>query len=187
MQRARICSARKPRASGAPEDIAASYGEIRLLMPRYQEPDILVRAGAPTLSRVGYLIKRAQSALRASMDEAFRPLGLSVSQYAILEALGETAEPEASNAAIARRCFITPQSANEMLAAMTEGRLVSRRSNAKTRRITFSLTRRGRDMCFEGRRLSLAIEERMLLGQSKEDRERLANLLIRCASSLEST
>jgi DNA-binding MarR family transcriptional regulator len=47
------------------------------------------------------------------MDEELRPLGLSVSQYAILEALLEEGESESSNAAIARRCFITPQSAND--------------------------------------------------------------------------
>lgn len=156
-------------------------------MRLYQEPDAAARAGDPTLSRLGYLVKRVQGALRAAMDEAFRPVGLSVSQYAILEALAETPESEATNVAIARRCFITPQSANEIIAAMTESRLVSRRSSAGTRRISFSLTKRGRDKCIEGRRLSLEIEKRMLSGQTKEDRERLADLLIRCARSLENS
>ncbi len=154
-------------------------------MTAYQEPDVTARAGGPTLSRVGYLVKRVQAALRAAMDEAFRPLGLSLSQYAILEALVDIPEGEATNAAIARRCFITPQSANEMIAAMTESRLVSRRSGAGTRRIRLSLTKRGRDARVAARQLSFDVEERMLSGQTKKDRERLAGLLARCARALE--
>jgi DNA-binding MarR family transcriptional regulator len=155
-------------------------------MSVYQEPDETASAGDPTLSRVGYLVKRVQVALRAAMDEAFRPLGLSVSQYAILEALLGIAASEATNATIARRCFITPQSANELIATMTESRLITRRASGGPRRITFSLTKRGRDTCVEARRLSLEIESRMLFGQTKEDRERLASLLDRCARALES-
>ncbi|MGC2633671.1 MAG: MarR family transcriptional regulator, partial [Candidatus Cybelea sp.] len=86
----------------------------------------------PITSKVGYLVKRVQAALRAAMDEELRPLGLSVSQYAILEALLEEGESESSNAAIARRCFITPQSANEMIAALTDSELVVRRSSTRT-------------------------------------------------------
>ncbi len=145
----------------------------------------MARAGYATESRVGYLVKRVQTALRAAMDQAFRPLGIGVSQYAILEALIEMPESEATNAALARRCFITPQSANEMIATMTEGRLVARRTSPGARRITFSLTKRGRVKCAEGRRLSLELEERMLSGQTRDDRARLAGLLVSCARALE--
>jgi hypothetical protein len=58
-------------------------------------------------SKVGYLVKRVQAALRATMDKELRPLGLSVSQYAILEALLDEGASESTNAAIARRCFVT--------------------------------------------------------------------------------
>jgi DNA-binding MarR family transcriptional regulator len=155
-------------------------------MSVYQEPDETASAGDPTLSRVGYLVKRVQVALRAAMDEAFRPLGLSVSQYAILEALLGITASEATNATIARRCFITPQSANELIATMIGSRLVTRRSSTGPRRITFSLTKRGLDKCVEARRLSFEVERRMLFGQTKEERERLASLLDRCARALES-
>src|SRR5476651_815992 len=109
-------------------------------MQSYQEPDKMTTATEPITSKVGYLVKRVQVALRAAMDEAFRPLGLSVSQYAILEALLGIAESEATNASIARRCFITPQSANELIATMTESRLITRRASGGPRRISFSLT-----------------------------------------------
>ena len=53
-------------------------------MLSYQEPDKMATATEPITSKVGYLVKRVQAALRAAMDEELRPLGLSVSQYAIL-------------------------------------------------------------------------------------------------------
>ena len=136
-------------------------------------------------SKVGYLVKRVQAALRAAMDEELRPLGLSVSQYAILEALFEEGESESNNAAIARRCFITPQSANEMIAALTESELVVRRLSARAPRIRFALTRRGREKCMKARQRVLEIEERMLAGQTAADRKRIAILLDRCARALE--
>ena len=154
-------------------------------MAVYQDPDAKASTNATTLLRVGFLVKRVQAALRAAMDESFRPLGLSVSQYAILEALVDIPESEATNAAIARRCFITPQSANEMIAAMTESGLISRRSGTGTRRIKLSLTKRGRDARIAARKLSFAVEERMLSGQTIKERERLAELLARCAYALE--
>ena len=84
-------------------------------MPPYQEPDDIATARASITAAVGYLVKRVQAALRAAMDDALRPIGLSVSQYAILEALLDADHSESTNAAIARRCFVTPQSASEMI------------------------------------------------------------------------
>jgi len=145
----------------------------------------MTTATEPVTSKVGYLVKRVQAALRSTMDEELRPLGLSVSQYAILEALLEEGESESSNAAIARRCFITPQSANEMIVALTESELVVRRSSTRPPRIRYALTRLGRARCTKARQRVLDIEERMLAGQTDADRKRIALSLERCARSLE--
>jgi DNA-binding MarR family transcriptional regulator len=162
-----------------------SSWRIRFLMPQYQEPDKIATPGEPITSKVGYLVKRVQAALRSALDERLRPLDLSVSQYAILEALLEEGESESSNAAIARRCFITPQSASEMIAALTESELVVRRSSTRTPRIRYALTRRGRAKCTKARQHVLDIEERMLAGQTDADRKSIAMLLERCARALE--
>jgi DNA-binding MarR family transcriptional regulator len=154
-------------------------------MPSYQETDKITTPAEPITSKIGYLVKRVQAALRAAMDEELRPLGLSVSQYAILEALFEEGESESSNAAIARRCFVTPQSANEMIAALTESELVVRRSSDRAPRIRFALTRRGRAKCTKARERVLIVEERMLAGQTGADRKRVATFLERCARALE--
>jgi DNA-binding MarR family transcriptional regulator len=102
-----------------------------------------------------------------------------------LEALLEEGESESSNAAIARRCFITPQSANEMIVALTDSELVVRRSSARTPRIRYALTRRGRAKCTKARERVLDVEERMLAGLTGTDRKRIATFLERCARALE--
>lgn len=153
-------------------------------MSSYQEPDKTARAGGDSVERVAYLVKRVQASLRVALDDAFEPLDLSVAQWAILEAIREIPDAEATNAAIARRCFITPQSANEMIAAMTRRRLVSRRTDAGPRRIRYSLTERGSALRIAAHERSLEVEERMLAGQSAAERMRLADLLKRCVTAL---
>jgi DNA-binding MarR family transcriptional regulator len=154
-------------------------------MPPYQEPDNIAITGAPITAAVGYLVKRVQAALRAAMDDALRPIGLSVSQYAILEALLDADHSESTNAAIARRCFVTPQSASEMVAILTESQLVNRGTRTGAPRMTLALTRRGRTKCLEARKRVLDIEQRMLIGQTETERKQLATLLERCAKALE--
>lgn len=154
-------------------------------MPPYQEPDDIATARASITAGVGYLVKRVQAALRAAMDDALRPIGLSVSQYAILEALLDADQSESTNAAIARRCFVTPQSASEMIANLTESRLVNRGTHTTVPRMTLALTRRGRTKCLEARKRVLDIEQRMLIGQTETERKQLATLLERCATALE--
>lgn len=154
-------------------------------MPPYQEPDDIATASASITAAVGYLVKRVQAALRAAMDDALRPIGLSVSQYAILEALLDADRSESTNAAIARRCFVTPQSASEMIANLTESQLVNRGTRTTVPRVTLALTKRGRTKCLEARKRVLDIEQRMLIGQTETERKQLATLLERCAKALE--
>ncbi len=58
-------------------------------------------------NRVGHMLKRAQAALRASMDEDLAAKDLNTPQFAALFALKQ--EPGLSNADLARRTFVTPQ------------------------------------------------------------------------------
>jgi len=75
-------------------------------------------------ARLGYRIKAAQQALRSAMDAALRDRGLTMSQYALLAAVGE--HGAASNAELAARAFVTPQSAHEVLRTLEERGLLER-------------------------------------------------------------
>jgi len=61
-------------------------------------------------NRIGYELKRAQHALRLGMDEELRGLGVTTPQYAAMSVLAE--EPGLSNAQLARRSSVTPQTMN---------------------------------------------------------------------------
>ncbi len=86
----------------------------------------MVTAASPrsTTDRPGYLLKRAQAALHAAMAGALREHGATVTQYAVLTALDE--EPGLSNADLARRAFVTPQTMNQVLRELEQRHWVIR-------------------------------------------------------------
>src|ERR1700759_4977752 len=71
---------------------------------------------------IGYLVKRVQQGLRRECDAALKPTGLSMAQYSTLRALKE--HPEASAAELARLCFVTRQSLQDVLAGLRAAGLV---------------------------------------------------------------
>ncbi|MEZ5211877.1 MarR family winged helix-turn-helix transcriptional regulator [Gordonia sp. (in: high G+C Gram-positive bacteria)] len=105
----------------------------------------MVQPGFPYGGSIGYTLKRAQSALRAHMDDALRPLGLTTPQYSCLEALNRA--PGSSNADLARAVFVTRQSMNTLLRGLEERGLVERASSASGgRALPTTLTADGRDL-----------------------------------------
>ena len=73
-------------------------------------------AGVDLETSLGYLLKQASSALRAAMEEALQPLGMSVTRYSCLELLAQ--RPGSSNSELARGAFVTRQSMNVLLQAI---------------------------------------------------------------------
>src|SRR6201992_4482617 len=80
---------------------------------------------------VGYLVKRVQQELRRRCDAALKPTRLSMAQYAALRALAD--HPDASAAELARLCFVTRQSLQDVLAVLRTAGLVED-SESTTRR-----------------------------------------------------
>ncbi|MET0900612.1 MAG: MarR family transcriptional regulator [Mycobacterium sp.] len=133
---------------------------------------------------VGYLVKRVQQGFRRRSDAALRDAGLSMSQYAVLRALAD--HPDASAAELARLCFVTRQSLQDVLTGLRSSGSVDRaESPARGRARALALTDDG------ARRLELAhaavfeVEAVMLQGISSETQKQLAQLLARCATNLD--
>ena len=64
----------------------------------------------------GYIFKRTQLALRGAMDDALVTVNLTTPQYA---ALSEPSKEQGlSNAELARRCFVTPQTMHQILGGL---------------------------------------------------------------------
>ena len=133
---------------------------------------------------VGYLVKRLQQALRAGMDGALRTLDLTTPQYAALTALEEV--PGASGAAVARYCFVTPQTMNEIVGNLLNAGLIRRAPHPENARILqMFLTEEGRTLLAQAHSLVQAVEARMVAPLAPEERAQLAAWLAACAAALE--
>jgi DNA-binding MarR family transcriptional regulator len=135
------------------------------------------------VDRPGYLIKRAQAALHAAMAGALHERGATLSQYAVLTALAE--EPGLSNAELARRAFITPQSMNENLRELEQRGWVARRRHPTHGRILQAeLTDQGRETLQTCEHAVALIEERMLAELDHGQRGELISALRACITAL---
>ncbi len=81
---------------------------------------------------LGVLIKETQVVLHQRMDDVLRPLGLSVPQYACLQALHDT--PGITGSELARRAFVSRQSMNVLLQRLERRGLVERSDDPGPRR-----------------------------------------------------
>jgi DNA-binding MarR family transcriptional regulator len=142
-----------------------------------------VNVGQATTSRVGYLIKRAQTVLHDAMTEALHSLDLTVTQFAVLTALDD--EPGLSNADLARRAFVTPQSMHAVLQELERRQLVVRRTHPQHQRVLqAALTEAGRRTLKFAAKAINAVEEQMLRNLSVPSRTKLASSLASCIESL---
>ena len=92
--------------------------------------------------RVSYVVARLERALRVEINERVKPHGLTTLQYTTLSILGRRGE--LSNAQLARRAYMTPQSMSEVLDALEKKGLVSRTPHPNHRRVfPAALTRKG--------------------------------------------
>jgi DNA-binding MarR family transcriptional regulator len=73
---------------------------------------------------IGFALKQAQQALRNRMDSGLREIGLTTPQYAVLAFL--KVEAGASNASLARRAFVTPQTMQAILVALERSGFIAR-------------------------------------------------------------
>jgi DNA-binding MarR family transcriptional regulator len=136
-----------------------------------------------TEPRVSYVIGRLDRVLRRRIGEAIAPHGLTVSQYTALSVLRSRAG--LSNAQLARRTLITPQSMNEVLAELTARKLVRRRPDpAHGRAIRTDVTARGVRVMEACDREVDALERELVAGLGTADVERLRDLLVGCVRRL---
>jgi DNA-binding MarR family transcriptional regulator len=134
--------------------------------------------------RMGYELKRAQAALRSTMDEALRPHGLTVPQYACLELLDQ--RPGLSTAGLAREAFVTRQSMNVVLRGLQDSGLVTRPPQApRGRALPASLTAAGQHKLAAARATVIAIEQRMTAALPPQRAARVLADLGRMARALE--
>lgn len=134
----------------------------------------------------GYLVKRVQQALRRRCDAELRSTGLSMAQYAVLRALAD--HPTASASELARLCFVTRQSLQDVLKGLRSGGLVEDADGPPAGRArALHLTAAGERLLDNAHATVVDVEKRMLQGLSSQAQKQLAQSLLRCAENLESS
>ena len=137
----------------------------------------------PTQRQVGYLVKQLQQEVRAAMDGALADHGTTMATYAAMAALAE--DPGLSNAELARRCFVTPQTMNRVVRDLTEEGLVVRAPAPDHGRILRTeLSDEGRARVAACGQDVDAVQERMLRDLASAEVEVLTSLLERCIAAL---
>jgi DNA-binding MarR family transcriptional regulator len=131
----------------------------------------------------GYLLKRAQATLNAAMTGVLREHGATLAQYAVITALDE--EPGLSNAGLARRAFVTPQTMNQVLRELEQKGWVARHPDpAHARILQADLTPAGRTVLRACRLAVDAVEEQMLAPLAPSDIDQFTATLQACIQAL---
>jgi DNA-binding MarR family transcriptional regulator len=118
--------------------------------------------------RLTYLIGNLDRLVRRQMGDALAPLGITLAQYTALSVL--EARGALSNAQLAVRSFITPQSANEVMSAMAGRGFVTREADPNHGRvILLRLTDEGSAILRECEQVLRPLERRMLGDLTSDD------------------
>ncbi|MET4583661.1 DNA-binding MarR family transcriptional regulator [Conyzicola nivalis] len=142
-----------------------------------------VASGIDLETSLGYILKEASSALRTSMEEVLRPLGMSITHYSCLELLAQ--RPGLSNSELARGAFVTRQSMNVLLQSLERDGLVMRPQQPTVGRVLpTELTADGRRQLAVASAAVRGVEDRMKSGLSDQERSSLGAMLACCVSSL---
>jgi DNA-binding MarR family transcriptional regulator len=117
------------------------------------------------------------------MDSALQSLGLTTPQCEVLSVL--SAQSGLSGAALARCCFVTPQTITGVMRNLEAAGLITRVPDPENRRVIQTrLTAHGSEVAARAQAVVAAIEERMLADLDRAEREALADLLAQCADAL---
>ncbi|SDH24011.1 MarR family winged helix-turn-helix transcriptional regulator [Microbacterium sp. 77mftsu3.1] len=132
---------------------------------------------------LGYLLKEAATALRVAMEDALRPLELTVTAYSCLEILAQ--RPGSSNSDLARGAFVTRQSMNVLLQTLEREGLVTRPATAVEGRVLpVTLTDAGLRRREQASAVVKGVEDRMLAELSAPERAQAFDVLTRMTRAL---
>jgi DNA-binding MarR family transcriptional regulator len=132
---------------------------------------------------VGYVIGRLDRAIRREIGALVAPFGLTVPKYTALSILRD--RPGLSNAQLARRTYVTPQSMNEVLRALEDDGLIVRSQSANHGRVVeVALSERGHEVLAACDRAVTHMENAMLADLDETGREQLLETLVNCVYRL---
>jgi DNA-binding MarR family transcriptional regulator len=127
------------------------------------------RANREALPSFIYVVSRVDQGIRREMRTRLAQCGVSVQEYTALSVLA--ARPGLSNAQLARRSLVTPQSMIEILARLERRGLVLREPDPRRARILRgTLTKKGRRLLVDADRAVAGLQEQLLADVPQRDR-----------------
>ena len=130
-----------------------------------------------------YLVGRIDRVIRRHIDDVVKARGLSVNQYTTLSVLDRRSG--LSNAQLARRALVSPQSMNEVLVSLEQRGLVRRRAHPEHGRIRQArLTAKGRKLLAACDAEVHQVEARMVSELTPNERQALRRALLNSIHSL---
>jgi DNA-binding MarR family transcriptional regulator len=129
------------------------------------------------------MLKRAERTAAAALYDTLRDLGLTPSQYGVLQALVRM--EKASSADLARACFVTPQAMTGLVAGLDRQGYILRKPRRSSRVIEATVTALGRRVFDEATERVQRVEDELTAPLSVEEAEQLRSLLERCVEALE--
>ena len=149
-------------------------------MSKQRQSDRKARRQDPSLI---YIVGRVTQGIKTQMRSALAAWDLSISEYTTLSVLRN--RPGLSNAQLARRAMITPQSMIEVLAKLERRELVHREVDPDHQRILRAqLTRSGEALLEEADPEIDGIQDRMLSGVPVRERQIALRVLTRAMDAL---
>ena len=140
-------------------------------------------SASPTEPSLIYVVGRVGQGVRRELRARLAPLALSVPDVTTLSVL--RGRSGLSNAQLARRALITPQSTLEVLASLERRGLVRRRADpANARIMRAELTAAGRRMLARADVLIATLEDELLAGVAPAQREQARGALLSAMGEL---
>lgn len=129
------------------------------------------------------MVARLERAVRQGINELVKPYGLTTLQYTTLSVLGRRGK--LSNAQLARRAYMTPQSMSEVIEALERKGLIARSPSPNHRRVMpAALTPKGRSVLRDCDTVVDEFEARMLAGLTERQTKSLRSGLVEAVHSL---
>jgi DNA-binding MarR family transcriptional regulator len=133
--------------------------------------------------RPGYAVKRLQLAIRTSVDDDLASMRLSMAQFAALRVLADSGPVTAAE--LARQCFITRQSMQDVLKSLRARYLVETvesTSGGRTQKI--AIMPDGKELAERAIVKVEAVDRRMLRGLTPREQVQFVSWLNTCAGNL---
>lgn len=136
-----------------------------------------------TYRSLGYALKRAQQALRGRLDTALRDIGLTTPQYSVLAGLEKS--NGLSNAELARRAFVTPQTMQAIIVTLEKAGLIKREAHPDNGRIlTTELTAEGRQAVRAAHEIAANAEQQLRNAVAPDEPDVIYAALLRIAEAM---